>query len=54
MPKTIASVVLILAVAGWACGGGSTPPPLTPDGPDMDLDAAVYQDDASPPESTGL
>lgn len=30
-----------------ACGSAPTPPPLTPDGPDMDPDAAVYQDDAT-------
>jgi len=36
----------LLAALTVACGK-ATPPPLTPDGPDMDLDAALYQDDSS-------
>ena len=44
---TMAAAVLCAWVAGVACGSAPTPPPLTPDGPDMDPDAAVYQDDAT-------
>ncbi len=42
---------VLVAVLGIACSSAPTPPPLTPDGPDMDPDAAVYQDEATPASS---
>lgn len=42
----VVAVGLGVALAA-ACGGAPTPPPLMPDGPDMDPDAAVYQEDAT-------
>lgn len=48
MPKLALFALILCTVTAIACGSKPSAPPLTPDGPDMDLDAAVYQDDAAP------
>lgn len=54
MTKLVGLALGACVLAAIACGSAKAPPPLTPDGPDMDLDAAVYQDDAPADPNSGL